>query len=136
MNSGLEPRSSEYSIRQSLPPGRGARADDEAAVRQAAWSPIELFLADEVHRDVVLVEVVRHLDDLLLHGLGVGALLKHHPALARVLLARGQLRVVAGAHRIERGGHGDGVLARIGHAGDAAQLHRSVPGTRRGPQNV
>ena len=82
---------------------------------------IELFLADEVHRDVVLVEVVRHLDDLLLHRLGVGAFLEHHPALARVLLTRGQLRVAAGAHRIERGGHRDGVLARIGHAGDAAQ---------------
>ena len=97
---------------------------------------VKLFLADEVHRDVVLVEVVRHLDDLLLHRLSVGALLEHHPALAGVLLARGQLRVAAGAHRIERGGHGDGVLARIGHAGDAAQRVGVSLGHAAAPERV
>ena len=97
---------------------------------------IKLFLANEVHRDIVFVEVVRHLDDLLLHRLGICALLEHHPALAGVLLTRGQLRVAAGAHRLERGGHGDGVLARIGHAGDAAQRVGVSLGNAAAPEGV
>ena len=105
-------------------------------MRQPHVVAIEFFLADEVHRDVVLVEIVRHLDDLLLHRLGVGAFLEHHPALARVLLTRGQLRVAAGAHRIERGGHRDGVLARIGHAGDAAQRVGMSLGNAAAPERV
>ena len=99
---------------------------------------VELFLADEVHRDVVLVEIVRHLDDLLgYHRLGVGAFLEHHPALARVLLdAWSAAGLPSGAHRIERGGHRDGVLARIGHAGDAAQRVGVPLGNAAAPERV
>ena len=53
-----------------------------------------------------------------------------------MLLARGQLRVATGTHGIERGGHGDGVLTRIGHAGDAAQRVGVPLGNTAAPERV
>ena len=99
---------------------RGAGADDRAAVGNAGVIAVELFLRNEGDRGVVVGEVVRHRDDGLFDGGRIGALLGHNEALAGVLLARGQLRVGAGAHGIQRLGHGHRVLAGVGHAGNAA----------------
>ena len=88
-------------------------------MRDAGMVAVELLLRDERHRGVIVGEVVRHLDDGLLDSRQVGTFLGHDEALARVLLTRGQLRLLAVAHGFERRGDGHGVLARIGHALDA-----------------
>ena len=103
---------------------------------QARMVAVELFLADEVHRHVVFVEVVRHLDDLLGHLGGIGAFLQNNPALARVLFARGELRVRPGADRLKRLGNRDGVLTRIGNAGDTAKRIGMPLGNATAPERV
>ena len=98
-----------------------ATADDEAAVRHGRVIARQLLGADEVHRGVVLVEVMRHGDDGLAHGFGVGAALQHHEAFARVLLARAQAGPRAAAHLLHGGFHRHGVLHGAGHTRHAAQ---------------
>ena len=81
---------------------------------------VELFLRYEVHGRVVIGEVVRHRHDLALDFGCVSAFLEYDEAFAQVLFARGQLRVLACSHRLERAFDGDGVLLGIGNAFDAA----------------
>ena len=99
---------------------RRAGAEHDAAVRDARMVAVKLLLADKVHGRVVVREIVRHRDDRLFDGGKVRALLRDDKALARVLLARRKLRVFTGADALERALDRDRVLARVLHAGDAA----------------
>lgn len=95
-------------------------AQHEAAVGQAGMVAGHLLRGYKVHGGVVVGEVIGHGGDFPRDAPGVRALLGHHEAFTGVLLPGGQLRIGAGAHRFQRGGHGDGVLPGVRHAGDAA----------------
>ena len=97
---------------------------------------VEFLLRHERHRGVVVGEVVGHLHDGALDGCLVGAVLGHHEAFARVLLARHQLGVLARAHGLERRGHRNRVLARVRHAVDAADGVAVALGDAAPPERV
>ena len=78
-----------------------AAANHEAAVGHALVIPTQLLLADEVDAGVVVGKVVRHADDGLLHGSGIGAFGQHHETFARVLFPRTQLGTRAAAHAVD-----------------------------------
>ena len=86
----------------------------------AAVIALQLLHGDEVHGGIVIGKVVGHGFDLVFHAGGISTVLEHHKTLAGVLLAGGKLRAAAGAHGIQRGVDGNGVLARVSHALDAA----------------
>ena len=84
----------------------------------------EFLLADEMHRRVVVREVVRHRHDRLLHRRPICALLEHNIALARMLLPRGERRICAAAYGIERRRNGHCILLGIPNARNAANRIR------------
>ena len=77
--------------------------------------PVQLLLGDEVDNGVVLVKVVGHGLDVVFDLSLVCPFLGHHKALPQVLLAGGELRLAAAAHRVHGGLNGDGVLLGVGH---------------------
>ena len=99
---------------------RIATANHKAAMRHGRMVARQLIGMNEMHRGVVFVKVMRHADDGLAHGLGIGAGLQHDKALALVLLPRRQLRAHAAAHLFNRRGHGNGVLHSTSNAGHMA----------------
>ena len=99
---------------------RRARADDETAVRKPCMTLLQLLLTDEVHRRIIVGEVVRHRYDRLLDRRRICALLEHDIALTRMLLARRERRIRAAAHGLECRGNRHGVLLGIPHPRDTA----------------
>ena len=63
---------------------------------------IELLLADEVHGNVIFVEVVWHFHDLLGYLGRVSALFQNNPTLTRMLFARSKLGIRARTNRFQR----------------------------------
>ena len=82
---------------------------------------IELLLADEVHGNVIFVEVVWHFHDLLGYLGRVSALFQNNPTLTRMLFARSKLGIRARTNRFQRLGNGNGVLTSIGNARNATK---------------
>ena len=99
---------------------RRARANDKARMGQPRMVTLQLLLADEVHRRIIVREVVRHRHDRLLDRRCIRALLEHDIALTRMLLARRERRIRAAAHGIECRGNRHGVLLGIPHPRDTA----------------
>ena len=97
-----------------------AGVNDAAAMGQTAVLLLHLLGGNEGHSGVIVREIVGHGLDFLLDAGLVGALSGDDVALAGVLLAGGQLRILAGAHAGDRFRYRHSVLAGIHHALDPA----------------
>ena len=74
---------------------------------------LQLFLGDKVYGGLVLVEVVGHGLDLVLDASQICAFLRNNEALTGVLVAGGQLGILASANNLNRRLYRAGVLTCI-----------------------
>ncbi|CDD68267.1 unknown [Eggerthella sp. CAG:368] len=97
---------------------------------------IKLFLTNEVHGNVIFVEVVWHFHDLLGYLGRVSALFQNNPTLTRMLFARGELGIGARTNRFQRLGNGNGVLTSIGNTRNTTKCIGMTLGNATTPKRI
>ena len=113
-----------------------SRSYHESAVRHRRVVTLHLFLCDKVNRRVIVRKIVGHGLNLFFDLFFVRPVFCDNEAFARVLFARRKRRVLAASHFLKRLGNGNGVLARVGNAVDAAYRVRMALAHASAPEGV
>src|SRR5690606_5851062 len=96
----------------------------------------QFFRADEVHRGVVLVKIMRHGDDGIAHDVPICSLFKHDEAFAPMLLAGGEYWPFATAHLVDGFLNGARILNAAGNSSYAADRVRVTLAQAVSPEGV
>ena len=97
-----------------------AGIDDRTPVGQLTVLCLQNLFCDEMHRRIVVGEIVRHLLDFFLNPRRICALPGDDPAFTCMLLAGGQIRIQTCPDLVKRILNRDSILARVLYAFDPA----------------
>ena len=97
---------------------------------------VKLFLCNKVYGGVIFVKIIRHGLDILLDLFQIRTLLRNHVALSEMLLAGGQLRLLAVTHLLHSFFHRNSVLNASFYTGNPADGIRMALAYPLAPESI